>query len=706
MSTIDFEAREYGILLSNAANQAQSNATVATQARIDAQSARDSSLTNANNAAKYYNGILTIANAQQIPVSYYTVRNDAVNDPKLSVGQMFVSDEGGTMTAYRKNVGSYAQLYVVVSYGPFAASTGASLIGMTSRTGNTRVLSDRLLDSVNLFDCLSSAQAADVRSGTASIDIAPQLQAMINTLNAAGGGLIKYDGGCALLSTPIRLYNNVTLVGGGGGVNGTIETKGGASFKQAAAASGSVVDGVVVSSGGSGYTSATVTFSNGATGIAWVSGGSVVSVSITDCGIPTTSTITGTINGDGSNAVISVKTSVPMFYQSGTYSQISMENITLIGNFSATSSGFVLSYGTPFFHNFRAYGFGLSAWRRMAGAGGHVVGGHIFGMNRTGMSPGTISYYCGSIDDGGNDLQLSDIEAGSGFSGDSTNLWNSAFHLRGTGSATQLSNIVAEGGDVGILCSGQNVMMTNTRADINYGHGVWIHRTNPVLSPPSYTKIWGLWCHRNGRYTANTYDNLRIEPNDSIIGTQVRGYSSTTAGSDGVKHRYGMYNGDLSSDVSAYSDVGAGTAKYIAPNNYNPGPAQSRTSLTTLAAVATVNVTGQREFRLSNGGSPTTVSLMTGCFHGDELVIIPTASNITLQQGTNSTQGGFMLAGGQSRLLTPWVAVYLRNSAGTWYEVQSWVKQVAISSPTADVNSLKTAVDAIRTALITLGLTS
>lgn len=618
-----------------------------------------------------------------------------------------VQNVDGTISVYLNNAGAAVLQRSIATTTALAGANGAALMGMTGRTGANRNLADRLLDRVHLFDGLSAAQAADVRSGAATLDIAPQLQAMVENLRAAGGGTIAFDGGCALLASPVRLYDNITLVGGAGGVNGYVGQKGASAFKQAAGAVGSVVNAAIVTAGGAGYTIAAITFSNGATGTVWLSSGAVAAISITDCGLPTAGAITGTITGDGAGATVSVQTCVPMFYQSGAINtQINVENITLIGNYSATSAGIVMSSVTPFFVNFRAYAFGLSAWRRLTGAGGHIMGGHIFGMGRGGMAPGTASYYAGSLDDGGNDLQLSCIEAGAPPSGDSTNLWNAAIHLRGTGSATQLANIVAEGGDVGILCSAQNVMMSNVRADINYGHGVWVHRTNPVLAPPSYTKIWGLWSHRNGRYAANSYDNLRIESGDAIIGTQVRGYSSMTAGSDGVQHRYGLYDGSGAAEISAFSDVGAGTAKFGRPYNYNPGPAQSRTGLTTLAGVATLDVTGQTEIRVSNGSTALTITRLNGAFHGDRLVLIPTASNITLQQGNNSTQGAMMLAGGRDRVLTAWQPVYLINSAGTWYEAQPWAKQAAIASPSADVASLKTAVDAIRTALTALGMTS
>lgn len=587
-----------------------------------------------------------------------------------------------------------------------STATSNALFTASGTAAQTRSVQDRLLDTVNLYDYLSPAQVNDVRACNATIDIAPQLQALISYVYGQGGGIIRFDAGCALLATPVRLYSGVTIAGGAGGVDGFATSKGAASFKQAATASGNVVNHVAVVSGGSGYTNATVTFSNGATAQAYVQGSAVVCVSITDCGTPTSGAITATVAGDGAGATVAVLPSVPMFYQQGSQNAvINMHNVTLIGNNNPTSAGIVLSNATPFFHNFRAYMFGLSAWKRIGGSGGQIMGAQIFGVARNGMTPGSSSYYAGTLDESGNDLQIANVEAGAAYSGDSTNLWNAAIRLSGNSSATQLSNIVAEGADVGILCSGAHVMMSNVRCDINYGHGLWLHRINPALSPPWYAKLWGVWCHRNGRYQTGRYDNLRIESGDAIIGTCISGYYSSNSALDNWTHRYGLYDGATGTVTQSFMDVGAATAKFGQAANNAPGPIQLKTPLTTMAAASSMAINGLREVRVTNSGGAVTISTLTGGFHGDELILQTNANNVSLGHGGTASTAMY-LAGGQSRLLAAYETVCFRNIAGTWYEICPWTKQAAIASPTADVTALKTAVDAIRTTLQALGMTS
>lgn len=63
-----------------------------------------------------------------------------------------------------------------------AASGGSSLVGFKQAgTGAVnRVVQDKLRDIVSVFDFMSTAQVADVRAGTASIDVTVPLQAAIN----------------------------------------------------------------------------------------------------------------------------------------------------------------------------------------------------------------------------------------------------------------------------------------------------------------------------------------------------------------------------------------------------------------------------------------------------------------------------------------------------------------------------------------------
>lgn len=573
-----------------------------------------------------------------------------------------------------------------VAVSPGGSVADAALVPYTAPSAGVRSVADVLKDRVNLFDWLTSAQVADVRSGAGTIGIATQLQVLTDTLHAAGGGIIQYDGGSALIEKPVRLYNNVSIRGPAGGVDGFNYTRGAAVFRQSDTATGNVVDDIIITAAGAGYTAATIAFSNGATGTVYVQGGQVAGVTITDCGVPTNGAITATISGDGAGATVAVQPCVPMFYQQGeAWATLGMHNITLVGSYAIISAGFLLSKGTPFFQNIRAYKFCRSALKRYSGAGGQITGAQMFGVHRMGLNPGTTAYYCGTLDDNGTDLQICNAEIGADYSGDSTNLWNCAIRLGGNGSAAQLINVVAEGADVGILdCAGTG-MFANVRCDINFGHGIWLHRTNPALSPPWYNKVWGLWCHGNGRYADNSYDNLRIEAGDSIVGTLIGGYYSSNI-TGRPAQRYGMYDGGTNTQVANFADYGAATAKFATSGANSPGPVQAKSPLTGMAAASSMAISGLREVRVSNGGGAVTINNLTGGFHGDELVLQTTASNVTLAHGGTSSTAMF-LAGEQNRLLRAYETVMFRNIAGTWFEITPWSKQGAITALTPSATS-------------------
>lgn len=69
-----------------------------------------------------------------------------------------------------------------------AASAGAALIGWIQTVAGAviRTVSDKLTDQVSIFDFMTTAQIADVRAGTALVDVTTPMQAACNWLSTAG----------------------------------------------------------------------------------------------------------------------------------------------------------------------------------------------------------------------------------------------------------------------------------------------------------------------------------------------------------------------------------------------------------------------------------------------------------------------------------------------------------------------------------------
>jgi hypothetical protein len=67
-----------------------------------------------------------------------------------------------------------------------AASTGAALVGWIQSVAGAvlRTVADKLTDQVSIFDFMTTAQIADVRAGTALVDVTAPLQAACNWLNS------------------------------------------------------------------------------------------------------------------------------------------------------------------------------------------------------------------------------------------------------------------------------------------------------------------------------------------------------------------------------------------------------------------------------------------------------------------------------------------------------------------------------------------
>jgi hypothetical protein len=114
-----------------------------------------------------------------------------------------------------------------------------------------------------------------------------------------------------------------------------------------------------------------------------------------------------------------------------------------------------------------------------------------------------------------------------------------------------------------------------------------------------------------------------------------------------------------------------------------------------------------RAIRITNAGGALSVSDLLGGQHDDELEIHTSATNVTLTHGGTGTNKMY-LAGQQSRLLTQYAVVHLRNMGGTWYEVQPWTKQAAITAlaVAATTGTLPTADGAVTIANATAPTTT
>lgn len=97
-----------------------------------------------------------------------------------------------------------------------AGSNGSALVGfLQSGTGAiTRTVADKLQDTKSVFDFMTTAQIADVRAGTALVDVAAAIQAAIN---AVTGTLIFPAGNYRINSALSWTKSYLTLQGAGEG---------------------------------------------------------------------------------------------------------------------------------------------------------------------------------------------------------------------------------------------------------------------------------------------------------------------------------------------------------------------------------------------------------------------------------------------------------------------------------------------------------
>ena len=118
---------------------------------------------------------------------------------------------------------------------------GDALVGVkhTATGAVARTQHDKNLDAINAFDFMTTAQKADVRAHTGSVDVTAALQAAIDhlasytasgvspSIRSQGGGTVYLSEGTYLLNASVTVPQNITLQGAGKGA--TYITFGGAS---------------------------------------------------------------------------------------------------------------------------------------------------------------------------------------------------------------------------------------------------------------------------------------------------------------------------------------------------------------------------------------------------------------------------------------------------------------------------------------------
>jgi hypothetical protein len=130
-----------------------------------------------------------------------------------------------------------------------ATSTGSSLIGfIQSGTGAVaRTAQDKHRDIVSAFDFMSSAQKADVRAGTALLDVGAAVQAAVDSLPSTGGKVVFPQGTYLMESLISDPYDGTTkqhsvLISGKSNI--VIDARG-AVLKQTSASTGASNGGII-----------------------------------------------------------------------------------------------------------------------------------------------------------------------------------------------------------------------------------------------------------------------------------------------------------------------------------------------------------------------------------------------------------------------------------------------------------------------------
>ncbi|RRA01922.1 hypothetical protein [Burkholderia cepacia] len=178
--------------------------------------------------AQQLNNALTSVAAASLPIVGGTL-----SGPITGTAATFGTGSFASLSASGTISGSAFSTYLASppALGASAPNTGAftslsastpnpSLLFQSSGTGGVaRTISDKLQDTDSVFDFMTPAQIANVKSGAASIDVSGALQACVNfEATKARGGTCGMPPGMYLINSTIRLTApNVRLQGAGKG---------------------------------------------------------------------------------------------------------------------------------------------------------------------------------------------------------------------------------------------------------------------------------------------------------------------------------------------------------------------------------------------------------------------------------------------------------------------------------------------------------
>lgn len=397
---------------------------------------------------------------------------------------------------------------------------------------------------------------------TGTTDASSVFQTKIDALNAVGGGTLFIPQNRYTVNM-LRTYEHIRFQGMGNKQYGFSGGSGGRASVMClptSAPSAQLISMIHVTAGGTGYTTApTVSFTGGggtgATATAWVSGGVVVAVEVVDPGSGYTSVpgVVLTPTSGGTGAAATAIRSFPIIYSRDAIPfHTEIDGLVLTGSDTVGGIGLLLHNAWAWkISDSHFYAFNREAILNWEGAGGAISDCKIFGCSRTGSG---LLFKTGALRTRGSDIQMNNLEIGADDSTDSTGLWNAAWMHEG--SSAQVVNVICEGADTGLLLTGSRNEFVNLRTDINYGHGVWMTRTNISREPPHRNIFASIKSHNNSRYTNNTFDAFHIDAGHTIDGNIIVALrsESTGGGTFPNAHRYGFYDGpnNTISDTRAF----------------------------------------------------------------------------------------------------------------------------------------------------------
>lgn len=268
----------------------------------------------------------------------------------------------------------------------------------------------------------------------------------------------------------------------------------------------------------------------------------------------------------------------------------------------------------------------------------------------------------GCLDVGGSDHLISRVEANPSLTGISGGgLYICGILVRGANNF--ISNCVGEFSDCGIRLAGGYNRLTNVRADLNWGHGIYVGA--------GFNMFAACMAFNNGQTATNTYSGFYL-PTPAAQGNVFAGCMAVSDAA--IVHKCGFE--DLAAfgspifvnQLSSFNSYGHGTASIAvaaAGGGVNAGSAVAFPPFAKRPAdgTTTPDVTGTSFLNLRDTATPVTITNFTGGITGQTLDVIGTAS-ITIANNanikTNTGANKVMAAAGNGLRFV--------NYLGVWYE--------------------------------------